>query len=184
MKATLFSATIAMMILVSNAQAQRTTFDDVVKKVEAKIEPALAKRGETVKWTLSFQLASGWHTYPTRQPDEKHEAFVNKMKFANAESAVFVGELKEPAMKLVLEDGAQLAEIEGSPVWERTLLIRPDAKPGKVKISVPASIQVCNASGCLPPKKLTLEVELTISDAPASRVDPKYQKELDAGGKK
>jgi hypothetical protein len=174
----------AALLLAGPAFAQRVTFDDVVKKIEAKVEPVKAKRGETVQWTLSLELTDGWHTYPTKQPDPKHSSFVNKMKFENSAAAVFVGELKEPDAMLRIEDGAKLAEIEGFPVWERAVVVRPDATPGKVKLAVPVSIQVCDKTACLPPKKVTVEVELTISDAPPVAVDAKYQKEVEAAGKK
>jgi DsbC/DsbD-like thiol-disulfide interchange protein len=174
----------AVVALLSASEARAQPFQDVVKKVEAKIEPKTAKRGAAVKWTLTIELADGWHTYPTKQPAAQHEAYVNKLKFENSASAVFVGELKEPEAKFVNEDGAMLAMFEGTPAWERTLVVRPDAKPGKIKITVPVVILVCNANGCLPPKKVNVEVELTISDAPAVAIDAKYQKEVDAAGKK
>ena len=179
MKTLSLLALFAAFTLTAPLHAQRG-FDDVVKKVEAKIEPATAKRGEAVKWTLAVTLADGWHTYPTKQVDPKHESFVNKMKFSNTPAAIFVGELKEPDAKYVDEDGAELAQLEGMPVWERTVVIRPDAKPGKTKLTVPVTIQVCDAMACLPPKKILVEVELTVSDAAAAPVDPKYQKEVAA----
>src|SRR5947208_8581845 len=103
----------AALVLAGPAFAQGVKFDDVVKKIEAKVEPTTVKRGETVKWTLSLELMDGWRTYPTKQVDPKHDTFVNKIKFENSAVAVFVGELKEPEAKLRDEDGAKLAEIEG-----------------------------------------------------------------------
>jgi hypothetical protein len=168
----------------SDVSAQRVTFDDVAKRIEAKVEPATAKRGETVKWKLTIELAEGWHTYPTKQLDPKHDSYVNKIRFANTAAVVFVDDVKEPDLKVRIEEDAKLGEVEGIGVWERPLVVRPNAKPGKVKISVPVTVQVCDKTGCLPPKKLNVDVELTISDAPAVAVEQKYLKEVEAAQKK
>lgn len=173
----LFSAAVAV-------QAQGTSFEDVAKRIEARVSPGAVKRGEAVKWTLTLELAPGWHSYPTKQPDAKHESFVNKIKFANTDQVVFVGAIKEPKITERIEDGALLAEVEGTATWERMLVVRPDAKPGKVKLAIPVTIQVCDKNTCLPPKKIVVEVVLSISDGPAVAVDPKYQKDVDAAGKK
>ena len=71
----------ACMAVASPAFAQKITFDDVVTAITAKAEPATAKRGQTVKWTLQIELIEGWHSYPTKQPDVRNDAFVNKIAF-------------------------------------------------------------------------------------------------------
>ena len=164
--------------LASISAAQNPTFNDVVKKVEAKFEPATAKRGQAVKWKLTIELADGWHTYPTTQPDPKSDSYVNKMKFPAGLEAVFVGVLKEPKGIEKIEDGAKVVMVEGVGEWERTVIIRPDAKSGKLKISVPVKVLAC-ADRCLPPQTVTVDAEITVSDAPAVPVDPKFAKELD-----
>jgi DsbC/DsbD-like thiol-disulfide interchange protein len=164
------------------ALAQNQTFQDVVKKVEARVDSASAKRGETVKWSLTVEIADGWHTYPTKQNDPKADSYVNKIKFANQGGAIFVGELKEPATVERKEDEANISIVEGSGTWQRAIVISPDAKPGKIKIQVPIKILAC-ADRCLPPQTVTTEVELTISDDPAVPVDPKYRKEVNAAKK-
>jgi DsbC/DsbD-like thiol-disulfide interchange protein len=168
--------------LVATAAAQNMTFNDVVKKVQARVEPAIVKRGATVNWTLTIEVADGWHTYPTRQIDPKSNSYVNRLKFAEQSGAVFVGDLKEPIGTDKDEDGAKVTMIEGTGTWERTIVIRPDAKPGKVRIKVPVTILAC-ADRCLPPKTITTEIELTISDDPPVAVDPKYQKDLESRAK-
>src|SRR5262249_7504659 len=133
---------------------------------------------ETVKWTVTVEIADGWHTYPTVQPDPRSDSYVNKLKFSEQSGAVFAGPLKEPSAIVKLEDGAKVSMIEGIGTWERAIVIRPDAKPGKITIKVPMRILAC-ADRCLPPQTVTTEVELTINNDPAIPVDPKYQKDLE-----
>ena len=164
------------------ALAQNQGFSDVVKKVSARFEPASAKRGEAVTWTLTIEVIEGWHTYPTKQADPNAESYTNRIKFPKENGVVFVGELTEPATVEKTEEGAKVAMIEGSGTWKRTIVISPDAKPGKVAVKVPVKILAC-ADRCLPPQTVIAEAKLTISDAAPVPVDPKYQKELSAAKK-
>lgn len=159
--------------------AQNPTFNDVVKKVEAKFNKATVTRGQAIKWTLTIDLADGWHTYPTVQADPKADSYVNKIKFPATGDAVFVGKLVEPKGIEKVEDDAKIVMVEGIGTWERTVVIRPDAKPGKIKIAVPVKILAC-ADRCLPPQTVNAEAVIEISDGPAVPVDPKYAAELAA----
>ena len=161
------------------ALAQNQSFNDVVKKVSAKIEPATAKRGEAVTWTLTVEVIDGWHTYPTQQVDPKADSYTNRIKFPRENGLVFVGELTEPATLEKAQDDVRVAMVEGTGVWKRTVVISPDAKPGKVTVKVPVTILAC-ADRCLPPQTVATEVTLTISDDAPVAVDPKYKKELAA----
>ncbi|MCX7700620.1 MAG: hypothetical protein N2039_07060, partial [Gemmataceae bacterium] len=122
-------------------------------------------------------LCAGGHTYPTRQPDDQAASYVNKFRFPTDTAVVFVGELAEPKADEKSEDGVRILVIEGQATWTRQALVRPDAKPGKVKIPVRVTILAC-AERCLPPKTLVTEAELTISDLPPVPVDPKYREAL------
>ncbi len=165
-------------LMASTAPAQNESFADVVKKVEAKFDKASAKRGEAITWKLTIELAEGWHTYPTKQADPRADSYVNKIKFPTGVGAAFVAELKEPKGVTKTEDDAKVNMIENVGVWERTVVIRPDTKPGKLKITVPVRVMAC-ADRCLPPQTINVEAEITVSDAPAVAVDPKYKKELE-----
>ena len=48
-------------------------FRNAVPKAWTSFEPSTAKRGETVTWRLTVELAPGWHTYPLQQVDPKAE---------------------------------------------------------------------------------------------------------------
>jgi len=103
---------------------------------------------------------------------------VNKIKFPADAGGAFVGDLKEPKGITRKEEDAKVVMVEGVGLWERTVVIRPDTKPGKLKITVPVRVMAC-ADRCLPPQTINVEAEITVTDAPAVEVDPKYKKELE-----
>jgi thiol:disulfide interchange protein DsbD len=154
-------------------------FDAVVSKLEARFEPATARRGETVTWKMTIDIAPGWHTYPTQQPEAAASSYVNKITAPKSGDVVFVGSVVEPpnpVKKPVKEEGIkELHYYEGSAVWEYKAVVSPNATPGEKTITVPVTVLVCDDSGCLPPKKRSLSAKLTVSDAPPVPVDPKYQ---------
>src|SRR5271163_5015040 len=101
--------------------------DEVIKKVEAKFEPADAKPGQTVTLKLSVQLLPGWHTYPTIQPDKGARAQANKITFPEGGPVVYVGEFEDPSG--AKEKAEPLASIEkllyypGGATWERKAVV-------------------------------------------------------------
>jgi DsbC/DsbD-like thiol-disulfide interchange protein len=169
---------------VASAQNERTS-DRVFRKVEASVEPAEVRRGQAVTWKLTVELAPGWHTYPTRQPDQEAEPFTSELQFKKAAGGLFVGELKEPTPMIKAEPALNIKALhymEGKMTWERTLVIPPDAKPGELKVTVPVRLQACDERGCLPPKTITATATVRVSDAPPVAVDPRYQNELNGSG--
>lgn len=159
---------------ISVCRAQNPGVNEAITKVNARFESSTARRGEVITWTLTVDLTAGWHTYPTRQPDDQAASYVNKFRFPTDTAVVFVGELAEPKAEEKFEDGVRILVIEGQATWTRQAVVRPDAKPGKVKIPVRVTILAC-AERCLPPKTMVTEAELTISDLPPVPVDPKYR---------
>ncbi|HLW67207.1 MAG TPA: hypothetical protein VKS79_17975 [Gemmataceae bacterium] len=176
--------TLAVGLLGSSiAFAQPLGFKDVVKRVEAKLEPATAKRGETVKWVLTIELIPDWHTYPTKQKDVDFISFTNKYKFPKSADIVFVGDLREPKPAVQKEKEGDLLVLEGKVVIEHDLVISHNVKPGKYSIKIPARITACNKDTCLKPEDIMLETTITVSDAPPVPVEAKYKKEVEAAGK-
>src|SRR5947209_3515360 len=101
----LLIATLVVPILAAAAPAQfgggPRTFEDVVPKVAAMIEPATAKPGDTVTWKLTVEITPGWHTYPTVQPDKNAQSYVNKITPPKTGPVQFVGPVTEPATPIV-----------------------------------------------------------------------------------
>lgn len=146
------------------------------------MEPRKVKRGQAVTWSFSVEVLDGWHTYPTKQTDPNAEPYQNKFKFPTDANVVFVGNLAEPLTVQKDEDGTKVAMVEKFGVWKRTLVVRPDAKPGTVKVPVKITMLAC-ADRCLPPQTITAEVEITITDDPPVAVDAKYRAEVEAAKK-
>jgi thiol:disulfide interchange protein len=149
-------------------------FPDVAE-VEASVEPATAKRGETVTWRLTVELIPGWHTYPTKQNDPEASSSVNKITFPAPGDVIFVGDLQEPPNPVQKSEPPikELLWYEGKAVWERKFVVSPDATPGAKTVTVPVRILACQES-CLPPERITTRATLTVSDAPPVSVDSKY----------
>jgi len=146
----------------SQASAQQLSFDDIVKKFDATVEPAKVKPGDTVTWKLTVDLLEGWHTYPTVQPDPNQSTFVTKITFPKIDGLTFTGDVKEPKPVIKKDPDGDIAMLEGLVTFEKKITIARDAKPGKVKVQVPVKLQVCSKDTCLPPKTVTVTVELVV----------------------
>src|SRR5689334_13822810 len=77
------------------APAAAETFNQVVPKISATIEPATAKRGETVTWKLTVEIIPGWWTYPLRQVDP-NTSNTTTITFPDTTALVPVGDFVEP----------------------------------------------------------------------------------------
>ncbi|HEY1379922.1 MAG TPA: cytochrome c biogenesis protein CcdA [Gemmataceae bacterium] len=158
------------------AQVGQRKFENVVKKVEAAVEPATARRGETVTWKLTIELAPGWHTYPTAQPDAEAKTFVNKITPPKGSPLTFVGPVTEPPDPTKTAEPAlgikELHQYEGRAVWEQKAQVAADAKPGEATVEVTVTVLACDAKGCLPRQKITTKAKLTVSNDPPVRAAP------------
>lgn len=167
--------TLAVAGLLGTGRVQAAqTFNDVAK-VSVSVEPATARRGETVTWKLTVELIPGWHTYPTKQVDANAENAVNSITFPEMAELAPAGALQDPIGYIAKPDpGAMIKELryyEGKTTWEQKFVVRADAKPGTVTIKPKLRILACQEK-CLPPQKLSPEVALTISDAPPVSTQP------------
>lgn len=167
------------------AGGEPLTFKDVVRSVEASVEPATARRGETVTWRLKVDLIEGWHTYPARQPDPNASAQVTKFTFPSSGNVVFVGKLQEPPdPKTHPEPELQIKELlsyEGTVVWERKFVVSPNAPPGPLMVTVPVRLFACKET-CLPPKTIETQAKLIVSDDSPVAVDPQYADSIKSVG--
>jgi thiol:disulfide interchange protein DsbD len=149
-------------------------FRNAVPKAWTSFEPSTAKRGETITWRLTVELAPGWHTYPLQQVDPKAEDNVTTIKFPESGDVTFVGDVKEPAYKSKAEPELGIREVhyleDQVLVWERKAVISPNAKPGQISVTVPVRMQVCDANRCLPWRNLDFVAPLTITAEPGAAV--------------
>src|ERR1700722_8092243 len=150
----LFAVTMAATSFLSEGRAEDPpSFEQIVKKAEARFEPAEAKPGQTVTLKISLQLLDGWHTYPVVQPDKAAKAQSNKLTFPEGGAIVFVGELDEPLDPK--EKAEPLANIEkllyypGGGTWERRAVVLPATAAGKASSKIKFRVLVCNKDNCL-----------------------------------
>lgn len=158
-------------------------YEKAVSKVEARFEPAQAKPGETVTYTLTVELNPGYTTYPTAQPDEAAVGMINVFKFPDPGAVVFVGAVTDPdGFKTKAEADVGIKELRyytGKAVYRRKAVVAPTAEPGTVTVKLPAfRLTVCDDRNCFPSKALAPEATLTVLDAPPVAVDPKYAAEV------
>ncbi len=144
-------------------------FESVVPNVDLKFEPATAKRGETVKYRVTVDLAPGWHTYPTKQIDPEAQSNVTNFRLPKIDGLTFEPPADPPNPMKKAEPALKIKEMryyENQAVWEGKVTVAPTAAPGAKQVTLPVSLLVCDDSGCLPPKTVRPSATLTVSDAP------------------
>ncbi len=162
-------------------------FEEIVKKAEARFEPAKAKPGETVTLKIKIDLINGWQTYPLVQPDKGAKSQTNRIVFPAGGPIVFVDSTIDPPNAKVKAEPLlgieQLLYYPGGGVWERKAVIVPSAKTGKLAAKVKFTLLVCDKDNCLAPKTLELEASIDVAGEPVA-VDPKYKAEVDKAQRK
>jgi hypothetical protein len=161
----------------------------LVKRIDAEAIPVTVRRGETVVVCIHLDLKDRAFTLPATLPDDMQQVFgASRVTILADENVVPVGTLKEPAYRVREIPELDLKEfryIDGSTVWERSLVVRRDAKPGEHVVKVKVWFHVMNDMCCVLPLKMELQAPLTISDEPAVAVDPKYAEAVEkARGRK
>jgi thiol:disulfide interchange protein/DsbC/DsbD-like thiol-disulfide interchange protein len=160
---------------------RKDSFKEAVPTREATVLPETVRRGQTVTLQLTFGLAPGWHTYPTRQTDPNAGDYVTGIKITPPEGVVVVGQMQEPKPLSKPEPDLQIKDLhyyEGKFSWRQELLVLPRATPGKKEIKASIRLTVCDAHSCLPPKNEALTASFTVSDAAPVPVDPKYKHQV------
>jgi hypothetical protein len=162
---------------------QKGWYERAVKKLEAKFEPAEAKPGQTVTFTLTVDLNLGYHTYPTVQPDKMAADMVNIMKFPDPGPVVFVGKVTDPKdFDVTAEPELGIKEIrinEGKVVYTRKAVVSPKASPGAATVKLASfKLMVCDEKTCFPPKTVQVEAAFKVLDGPAVPVEKAYADEV------
>ncbi len=158
-------------------------YEKAVKKIDAKFEPAEAKPGQTVTFTLTVDLNEGYHTYPTTQPDKLASNMVNILKFPDPGTVIFVGPVADPKdFEVTSEPALGIKEIRmnsGTVTFTRKAVVSPKASPGPATVKLASfKLLVCDDKNCFPPKTVPAEASLKVLDGPAVPVDPAYADEV------
>jgi thiol:disulfide interchange protein DsbD len=175
----------AALILAAHAAPARSEtvpvpsgMEDAIESARLSVQPTTAARGQTITWRLSLDLREGQHAYPTKQnsTDDLIQNYVTKFHWPP--EVVPVGEFSESDPVLREEKGiGQYLVLEGKVFWERHLVVSPKATPGTKQLAVHVTGSICTDQHC---KQLDLRVPLvlTIANAPAVAVDPRFAKEV------
>jgi thiol:disulfide interchange protein DsbD len=130
--------------------------------VSARVEPAAARGGETVKLVLTAIVDEGWHLYSLTQKPGGPEKTVITL----AESAIVakVGTFTGPEPKRVRDTAFDMdvEQHEGKVEFVAPLALKVDAPAGRQKIEGSTHLMLCNAQSCLPPMNLTFVAEFSI----------------------
>src|SRR5262245_27060896 len=78
------------------AADQEFTFEAAVQSIEARVEPAVARPGQTVTFKVEVKLNEGWYTYPVRQPDQREKASQTRIELPPPGDLIFVEPLTDP----------------------------------------------------------------------------------------
>jgi hypothetical protein len=159
------------------------SIDKIVKKFEAKFEPAEAKPGQLVTLKINLELADGWQTYPTIQTDKAVKSSVNKFTFPTTGPAIFVGEIIDPPDPKSKADAIlgfeNMLYYPGGGTWEQKVVISPKAKSGETESKISVRLLVCDKDTCLPPEKFDLTAKIKVLDTKPVEIDPKYKAEVE-----
>jgi hypothetical protein len=183
MFALLIPAALLAATLPGRPAAAQGWYEKAVKGVSAKFEPAEAKPGQTVTFTLTLELNPGYYTYPTAQPDKLAAAYTNTIKFPDPGAVVFVGSVEDPKdfqTKAEPDLGiTELRTVQGKITFTRKAVVSPKATAGPATVKLSAfKLSVCDASNCYPPKDVTVEAALKVLDGPPVAVEKAYADEV------
>lgn len=147
--------------------------DEVIKRLEARFEPAEARPGQKVTLKIELKLAEGWYTYPTAQPDREAVFNVNKITFPKDGAIHFSGRVTDPPKPRVEEfpqlEIKELRTYPGGGTWECEAQVRHDAKQGLAKAKITFRV-IVGRGGPDPrwfvPKKFDLEATIKVAGEP------------------
>jgi hypothetical protein len=169
--------------LVPAPVAAQKWYEKAVKKVEAKFSPTEAKPGQTVTFTLTIELADGFHTYPTVQADKQAAAMVNSILFPKPDAVIFVGKTEDPKdAKTKAEPELGILEMSyctGTVTYTRKAVVSPKAAAGPTTVKLAKfNLSVCDKDNCFTPKNVPVEAKLKVLDGPAVEVEKLYAEEV------
>lgn len=131
-------------------------------EITARVEPAVARGGETVKFVVTAVADEGWHFYSLTQKSGGPE----KTTITLSERAVVekAGAFTGPPPKRVRDTAFDMdvEQHEGKVEFTASLALKANMAAGKQKIEGKMRFMVCDAQSCLPPMTVPFAAELAI----------------------
>lgn len=161
---------------------QSDWYSRAVKNVTARFEPAEARPGQTVTFTLRVELHEGYLTYPLRQMDRAAAELVNKLVFPSHGPVIFVGQASDqpklPSKADPLLGITAMLYCPGGATYTRKAVLSPKAAPGEVKVTTTLKLNVCQDDKCYPERSVPVEARIRVLEGPALDVEPAYAAEV------
>lgn len=146
------------------------------KSVEwtTKVEPATAKPGEKVTFTVTAKLQPGWHLYKLTKKQPESGPRQTEFDLFNTAGLKPSGEWKA-SKELIKKKESAFPELEFVEFYDDTisfatvLEVPADAASGEKSVQVQAYYQLCNAANCSIPGRWTLPAaKLTVQGGQAA----------------
>lgn len=153
--------------------AERISFTAVV-------EPSQARRGETVRLTISGRPKPGYYTYPlTIRTEEQNEVGLATLTVRDSAGLKPLYPITESEPELVVVEGLGTPQLEHKKpfTWSQDVLILPEAEPGPRVLQVTINLQVCDEQSCLP-GSFDLSIPLEVTQKPALPLSAELKQRL------
>lgn len=168
---TVFATLPPLVALAADAQPKRKDSIPFVKPKEvvlsASVEPAEAKAGDIVTYTVTAKVAPGWHIYQYKPNPKGASVRDTYFDFFDPAGLKLVGDWtasKKPIRKAEPAFNNEVLEFyENEARWSMKLQIPPGTAPGSKTLRSQIIFQICDANSCKPPARSTLsDVSLTV----------------------
>ncbi len=163
-RSTFLAALVAgcLALCVSSAFAQADAI-----KWSAATKATSVKPGSTFEVQVTADLGDGWHLYSVTQAPPP---IATRITVPAGQPFALAGSVEGPAPRVAFDQsfGIDTEFYEDSATFVVPVKVAADAPGGKRKLRIDTYFQLCNDQLCLPPKTVSVEVELTIAGAPVA----------------
>ncbi|MCB2155116.1 thioredoxin family protein [bacterium] len=130
-------------------------------EVSAAFTPSVALPGEEVRLDVTVDLNEGYHIYAMNLGAAGPVA--TAITIGDSTGVDAIGEWEEPAPETKFDLGFQVdvSYHEGKVTFSRTYKAQ-DIEPGEYKTDGTILIQICDATSCLPPRKMPFSADMMI----------------------
>ena len=147
---------------VSSASAQADAI-----KWSAATKATTVKPGASFEVQVTADLGDGWHLYSITQAPPP---IATRITVPAGQPFALAGSVEGPTPRVAFDQsfGIDTEFYEDSAIFVVPVKAAADAPGGKRKLRIDTYFQLCNDQLCLPPKTVSVEVELTIAGAPVA----------------